>query len=511
MAMQTLSLTGSLPGRNEIDPSSGCSIRACKSRAGTILAGRYRVYKKIDFGIFKAHDLSLDQTVIIRGPFLSTAGQGDIWRKKAQRLALVRNSSFLNVLEVVSGNSGDFLVCEHPRGKSVAELLRERLRFDVEDVLTLMISLARALDLAAPFTCSPSLISARYLFTESNHWTATNPEARALSELTRLCVRLDVSALLTPGRNIGLPCFVSKAQRRGFKSVAVRQAALLTYELMGGDPKVGVEVKRRFRPIDDLSKSSNSLLYDGLLGAPRFKTSESFIQKLEVARRSGSRKVKTWSFSALQTREPSVSNCDTDKVLRGFNRQTKCLVAGVLGAVTFIAVAFAVMVPERQLKVVDLTNAASPSEPGSLFNAAFPMLFGKEEMNAKSIINGHFPVREPRVNPGLAEFSAAENLEPIEPVAAQTPNPVHVLDSRINQLHEQPNGSKWSPEPRDSARAVRILIPQKRHKPSDRLNVKMRLLALWHQSLARNSSRGWTLFSAKGEENKVSYAAHAGH
>ena len=44
------------------------------------------------------------------------------------------------------------------------------------------------------------------------------------------------------------------------------------------------------------------------------------------------------------------------------------------------------------------------------------MLFGAEEMNAQSRIHGHHvPVREPRVNPGLAEFSPRENLEWIEP------------------------------------------------------------------------------------------------
>jgi hypothetical protein len=475
-----------------MDLPSGCSIRTSESRPRIILAGRYRVSKKIGAGIFKAQDLALDQTVMVRGPFRSPKGCGDLWRKKARQIALVRNPHFLNVLDVVSEESGDFLVSEHPRGKSVAELLRERSRFDVEDVLTLMSSLASALDLAAFFTCSPRLISARYLFAESKHWIAVNPEESSFSALAQLCVRLDLSELVTPMRNIESSCLISKPLR-SFKRLAVRQAALLTYELLGGDPEDGIEVKRRFRPIGDLSKSSNAVLYYGLLGSPGCRTSESFIQKLEEARGSGSSKAKMWSVPALQIKEDSTFSAHTNEVLRRFNRETKCLVAGVLSVVTFGALAFAVLVPERQLKMVDLTQAASPSKPGSLLNVAFPMLFGKEEMNAKSIINGHVPVREPRVNPGLAEFSPAENLDPIEPVAAQTANPVLVLNSQINQLHEQPNRSKWSPEPKDSARAIRIVFPRKRHKPSDHLNVKLRLLALWHQSLARNSSRGWAL------------------
>jgi hypothetical protein len=509
--MQTLSLPRPLPGRNEMDLPSGCSIKTSESQPRIILAGRYRVSKKIGAGIFKAQDLALDQTVMVRGPFRSPKGYGDLWRKKARQLALVRNPHFLNVLDVVSEESGDFLVSEHPRGKSVAELLRERSSFDVEDVLTLMISLASALDLAAFFTYSPRLISARYVFTESKHWIAVSPEEPSFSELAQLCVRLDVSELVTPMRNIGSSCLISKPLRRGFKRLAVRQAALLTYELLGGDPEDGIEVKRRFRPIGDLCKSSNAVLYNGLLGSPGCRTSESFIQKLEEARGSGSSKAKLWSVPAFQTKEDSTFSAHTNEVLRRFNRETKRLIAGVLSVVTFSALAFAVLVPERQLKMADLKQEASQSKPSSLFNAAFSMLFGKEEMNAKSRINGHVPVREPRVSPGLAEYSPAENLETIEAIAAQTANPVLVLNSQINQLHEQPNGSKWSPEPKDSARAIRIVFPRKRHKPSDHLNVKMRLLALWHQSLARNSSRGWTLFSAKGEEKKVSYMVHASH
>src|ERR1700722_10086024 len=154
--MQCCSCQVPTPGRNEMDLRSGCSIRKSESRSRVILAGRYRISKKIGAGIFKAQDLALDQTVMVRGPFRSPKGDSDLWRKKARQLALVRNPHFLNVLEVVAEESGDFLVSEYPRGKSVAELLRERSGFDLEDVLTLMIFLARALDLAAPFTCSPS-------------------------------------------------------------------------------------------------------------------------------------------------------------------------------------------------------------------------------------------------------------------------------------------------------------------------------------------------------------------
>src|ERR1700730_12625849 len=102
--METLSL----PETKEMDFPSGCSTSTRESQPRIILAGRYRISNNIGAGIFKAHDLALDQTVMVRGPYRSTKGYGDLWRKKARQLALVRNPHFLNVLEVVSEEFGDF-------------------------------------------------------------------------------------------------------------------------------------------------------------------------------------------------------------------------------------------------------------------------------------------------------------------------------------------------------------------------------------------------------------------
>ncbi len=71
----------------------------------------------------------------------------------------------------------------------------------------------------------------------------------------------------------------------------------------------------------------------GLQGSPRIKTSESFFHELETAVRSCSKKSKEWRVPALQTRENSVAYPGTNEVLRGFNRDTKCLFAGLLGVV----------------------------------------------------------------------------------------------------------------------------------------------------------------------------------
>lgn len=341
--MQTLLLLGPQSRRGETRLRSDCNIDIPGSFAGTILAGRYRISDTTDWATFKAHDLALDQTVSVRGALLRSKGYDDIWRGKAQQLALVRNPNFLNVLDVVSEESCDFVISEHPRGKSVAELLRERSRFDVEDVLALMTPLAGALDLAASFACSPNLISARCLFTESKHWVVINSEERSLSEFPQVLVRMDVWELVKPEKNIASSRLISKVQKRGLKSLAVRQAALFTYELLGGNTQEETEAKRWFTPVKQLGKAGNSILYDGLQGLPRFKTGEGFFQKLESAIRSSPSEARKQYVSTLGIREHSTVHPDTHDGIRRSNRDTKRLVAGLLGVVLLTALLFAIL------------------------------------------------------------------------------------------------------------------------------------------------------------------------
>jgi hypothetical protein len=92
---------------------------------------------------------------------------GDAWCQKVRQLVLMRNPNFLNVLDVVFDKSSGFVITERARGRSIGELLRERSRFEVEEVLRLMTPLASSLDLAAALTCCPNPISPCWLFTET--------------------------------------------------------------------------------------------------------------------------------------------------------------------------------------------------------------------------------------------------------------------------------------------------------------------------------------------------------
>ena len=407
------------------------------SLAGTVLAGRYKILGMIDGHCFKAHDLALDQTVTVRQAMPTSPRDGDAWRQKVQQLVLVRNPNFLNVLDVVFDNSSGFVITERARGRSIGELLRERSRFELEDVLRLMTPLAGSLDLAATLTCCPSPISACWLFTETRRSFAVNSEQRPPSEWPPFFVKLDVWELVRPRKNIERPFLTSKAQSGGSRGLAVRQAALLTYELLGGEKKKEGEVKRWFKPVNGLADAGNSILYDGLQGSPRFETSEDFFHKLESAIRSGAGASRALPAPALQTREHSVALPDTNEVIRRFNRDTGWLATGVLGVVICAALVLAVLLQDRHSKPDDLTEKARQAKSDLLLNANPTARFTVVGLNEKNSNSKMTPGQGSSVDHSFTETPLQEiPASQTEPAAA---TPVLPLAPEMNRDDAQAN------------------------------------------------------------------------
>jgi hypothetical protein len=487
------------------------------SLAGTVLARRYKIMEMIDGDSFKAHDLALDQTVTVRQATPRSPRDGDAWRQKVQQLVLVRNPNFLNVLDVVFDKSSGFVITERARGRSIGELLRERSRFDLEDVLRLMTPLAGSLDLAATLTCCPNPISACWLFTETRRSFAVDCEQRPLSELPPFFVKLDVWELVRPRKNIEWPFLTSNAPSDASRGLAVRQAALFTYELLGGEKKKEGAVKRWFKPVNGLGDAGNSILYDGLQGSPLFETSESFFHELESALRSDAGESRALHRPPLQIREHLVAFPDTHDVIRRFNRDTVWLATEVLAAMVFAALVLAVLVQERHPKADDLTEEARQVGGDLLLNAnpaALSEVVGSNGKSTGDITAG----QTTSVDHGFTVISPQENLSPQMETTASTQTPVDALTSEKNHPDVQANPSSWSLARRqDPARAILPKIPNVRYRSSVRLrfvDVRMRLIALWHQSLARSEkSRTWTGFSNsnKGESRKVGYTAETRH
>ena len=91
-------------------------------RRGTVLAGRYKILETIGAGTFRAHDLALDQTVMVRQASLSNQVVAKFWHQETQQPALIRDSHLLNVLDGVSENSNEFIMTEWSQGRSVGDI-----------------------------------------------------------------------------------------------------------------------------------------------------------------------------------------------------------------------------------------------------------------------------------------------------------------------------------------------------------------------------------------------------
>ena len=163
----------------------------------TVLARRYKILETVDLDSFKAHDLALDQTVTVRRVFLASRRAGETWRQKVQPLALLRDPNFLNILDVIIDKSGAFVITERSRGRSMADLLKERSCLDLEDVLRLMTTLANALDLVASFSFCRHPISSRWLFAETTSSVSVDREQRTFADWPFL-VKLDLWGLVRP-------------------------------------------------------------------------------------------------------------------------------------------------------------------------------------------------------------------------------------------------------------------------------------------------------------------------
>jgi len=481
------------------------------SFVGTVLARRYKILEMIDADSFKAHDLSLDQTVTLRRASLTSQCPSDTWWQKIHQLASVRNPHFLNLLDVISDKSIDFVITEPPRGRSIADLSREESRLELEEALRLVIPLASALDLAASFSCCPNPISNCWLFTEVRSSFEVDSEQRSLCDWAPLFVKLDVWEFVRPKKNVTWPFLASKAHEGGSKGLAVRQTALLTYELLGGERTHENDTKRWFKPVHTLGEAGNSILYRGLQGSPQFESSGCFLDKLQSAIQSGAES-RALPAPVVPTQENSAALTRTSDMIRRFNRDTWWVATAVLGTVIFATLMLAVQLQERHQRRHDLTQKTRQVERDLVLNANPTTLFrgvgldGKDSTGRTTSEQTSSPTHPPEIYP--------KEISSLQPeAAASTPTPVLASMPETNHINAQTKTSSWSPViGRDSAGVIRPKIRKVRDRSSGSpryVGVKRRLIELWHQSLTKSETRSWTAFSKlnSGVKKKTAYTA----
>jgi hypothetical protein len=172
----------------------------------------------------------------------------------------------------------------------------------------------------------------------------------------------------------------------------------------------------------------------------------------------------------------------TSGMIRRFNRDTVWVATGVMGTVIFAALVLAIQ--ERQPKATQaerdfLLNPDSASLRSAVANTS--NADGKMTPGPGSRVDHAFTETPPQEIP-------SSQMEP----AASTPVPALTPENRNDDAGPLANRQ-------DSARAIGSKARNVRNRSSaafGSVDVKRRLIELWHESLARSEkSRSWTAFS----------------
>ena len=178
----------------------------------------------------------------------------------------------------------------------------------------------------------------------------------------------------------------------------------------------------------------------------------------------------------------------------------------------------AVLVQDRHPKAVDLTEKAVQSGVDLLLNANSAMVLKDEGLKGKKFTGEITSGQSSSDEHPFTEISPKENSFSQPEAAAFTPTPVLMYMPEINHIDAHANANSWRPVRwQVSARVIRTKIHNVKERSSVRprfVGVKMRLIALWHQSLARSEkSRNWTTFSNlnRGLRKKAVDTAETNH
>ena len=202
-------------------------------------------------------------------------------------------------------------------------------------------------------------------------------------------------------------------------------------------------------------------------------------------------------------------------MIRRFNRDTWWLATGVLGGVIFAALVLSVLVQEPHPKADYLTEEARQAEGDLLLNANLVTGFTAVDSGRTSTDN-KTSGQATSLDHAFTEIPPPENPSSQMEAPASTPTPLHEFYSEINQHDMQANAGSWTPAHRQESGRVterRLHHASSRSRPRF-VDVKMRLIELWHQSLAKTEkSRSWTAFSnlTRGVSKKAAYTAETNH
>jgi hypothetical protein len=197
------------------------------------------------------------------------------------------------------------------------------------------------------------------------------------------------------------------------------------------------------------------------------------------------------SAPALRTREHAGPFADTNDVMRRFNRETGQLTTLVLGAATSVAFMLAILVQERHSNALDFKEEAMQAGDELAQKANSGTLLTNLGLQGKISPNEITTGQVRSVDHAFIETMPRENPS-AEPAALNPGSVLAPASVKISQAVTLPTTAKIAP------RTIRRKIRSAKYLSSVAVrsgSVKMRLIALWRQSLARSGkSRNWAGF-----------------
>ena len=117
----------------------------------TILNGRYQIIRPIGYGgmaeVFLAHDELLDRNVavkMLRDQYLADKELLEQFRREAKSAARLVHPYIINIYDVISDETGQYIVMEYVDGVTLKEYMKEH-RLPLNFVLEIAVRLADAL------------------------------------------------------------------------------------------------------------------------------------------------------------------------------------------------------------------------------------------------------------------------------------------------------------------------------------------------------------------------------
>jgi len=212
------------------------------------------------------------------------------------------------------------------------------------------------------------------------------------------------------------------------------------------------------------------------------RSKRAFVMR-KIANRSRNENLVGIRRSALRDRGHPAALTATEEVIRRFNRDTQLLAAEVAVALALVMLVLGVVVRERRPEATSLAEQESQTSRDLLVSIT-------SHASAKERSSGG--------NSFMREITTA-------PTVSEGPVSADILPWRESASIGSGNS--------ESARTtVSAVAPKVKHRSFGRLrfvDVKARLIALWHQSLARSQEpRTWTgaLDSAKRERKRIVYS-----